>query len=111
MSWAPPRASVPSLKTVNPSPPAARKLFIVTRNESVGATSTPAAKSRPILSAQAVAAAFCSYLKVFDTCRTRCTAWPPQPGNCCSSRRRSMSPVIVLVTRLLPNGWTVNASP
>src|SRR6266508_442772 len=31
--------------------------------------------------------------------------------NCCSSRRRIMSPVIVLVTRLLPKGCTVNASP
>jgi hypothetical protein len=36
---------------------------------------------------------------------------PPQPGNCCSSKRRSMSPVIVFVTRLLPNGCTLNASP
>src|SRR6266542_89258 len=41
----------------------------------------------------------------------RCRWWPPRLGNSCWSRRRSMSPVMVLVTRLLPNGWTVKASP
>jgi hypothetical protein len=55
MSWAPPRASVPSLKTVKPSPPDARKLFIVTRNESVGPTRTSFTNIRPILSVQLVA--------------------------------------------------------
>ncbi|MDQ1598770.1 MAG: hypothetical protein QOD68_244 [Actinomycetota bacterium] len=36
-----PSAWVPSLNTVKPSPPVARKLFKVARNESVGCTSTP----------------------------------------------------------------------
>jgi hypothetical protein len=43
------------LKTVKPSPPAARKLFIVTRNESAGPTRTPFTNIRPILSEQLVA--------------------------------------------------------
>ncbi|MBA3739359.1 MAG: class F sortase [Actinobacteria bacterium] len=32
-------------------------------------------------------------------------AVPPHPRDRCCRRRRIMSPVIVLVTRLLPNGW------
>jgi Family of unknown function (DUF6529) len=60
MSWAPPSASVPSLNTVNPSPPAARKLFIVTRNESVGVTSTSSTHIRPILPSQVDASGDCS---------------------------------------------------
>src|SRR4051812_964696 len=48
MSCAPPSESVPSLKTVNPSPPVARKLFIVTRSESPGRSSVPSTHMRPM---------------------------------------------------------------
>ena len=61
---------MPSLNTVNPSPPEARKLFIVTRNESVGVTSTPLTHIRPILPAQVAAFGSDSYLNVDEICRT-----------------------------------------
>ena len=52
-----------------------------------------------------------SYFSLDEICRVLADVWPPQPVNCCSSTRWSWSPVIVLVTRLFPNGCTVNASP
>src|SRR3954468_18546106 len=106
MSWAPPRAWVPSLKTVNESPPVARKLFIVTRKVSVGVTSTPFTHILPILSAHAAALGFDSYLNVDEIWRIRLPAagLGLQGANCCCSTLRIWSPVIVLVTRLLPNG-------
>src|SRR3954470_3638803 len=115
MSWAPPRALVPSLKTVNESPPVARKLFMVTRKLSLGWTSTPLTHIRPMVAGQLVlaAAGFASYFNVEEICRMRLPAdgFGLHGAYCCWSSRRIMSPVIVLVTRLLPNGCTVNASP
>ena len=46
------------------------------------------------------------YAKPFETWRI-----PIPPVNCCSSSASICAPVSVIVTRLLPNGWTVNASP
>src|SRR6266542_339858 len=89
MSWAPPRSLVPSLKTVKPTPPVARKLFIVTRKESAGPTSVPLTNIRPMWPSQVAADGSCSYRKVLEICRIRLVVWPP----------------------LLPNGWTVKASP
>jgi hypothetical protein len=106
------------VKTVNPSPPVARKLFIVTRYDVAASTGTPSTHIWPIIAAHCAsvgaagrAAVDCSYRKVAETCRVLADVCPPQPVNCCSSRARSWSPVIVLVTRLFPNGCTVNASP
>ena len=82
---------MPSLNTVNPSPPVARKLFIVTRNVSVGlimSTSTPFTQIVPILAAQVAPAGFCSYFSVDEICSVLAEICPPQPANCCSSTRR-----------------------
>ena len=50
------------------------------------------------------------YVKPADTWRMR-LAGAVQPANCSSSTRSIWAPVRVIVTRLLPNGWTVNDSP
>ncbi len=68
MSWAPPRASVPSLKTVNPSPPKARKLFIVTRMLVVGVISWPLTQILPTLASQVAAFGSDSYFSVEEIC-------------------------------------------
>src|SRR5207253_3158163 len=51
------------------------------------------------------------YFRPLDDCITRLAVWPRQPLNCSSSRFLSCAAVTVIVTRLLPNGWTVKASP
>ena len=61
MSCAPPRSLVPWLNSVNPSPPVARKLFIVTRTVSAAPRATPFNVIAPTRSTHAVlAAARCS---------------------------------------------------
>ena len=48
------------------------------------------------------------YVKPPETWRT--FGLVPWPSHCCSSARSIWAPVSVMVTRLLPNGWTANAS-
>ena len=49
------------------------------------------------------------YVRPLDTCST--FGLVPWPSHCCSSTRSIWAPVSVRVTRLLPKGWTANASP
>ena len=51
------------------------------------------------------------YEKPAETWRIRLAFCVPQPLNCCSNSVSICAPVRVSVTRLFPNGWTVNASP
>jgi hypothetical protein len=73
-----------SLNTVNPSPPVAMKLLIVTLKEVVRSmTSTPFTQILPILSWQVAQAGLDSYLRVDEICSVFAEICPPQPSPPC----------------------------
>ena len=52
------------------------------------------------------------YFSPLEICMMRLAPpWPRQLANCCSSTSLICCAVSVIVTRLLPNGCTVKASP
>src|SRR5262249_12164347 len=123
MSCEPPSTSVPCVSTVKPSPPVAMKLFTVIRKVVAGETASapPATMSTPFSVAdtillQGAAAASHVNRKPFEICMIRsaiCAGSPgiAQPVNCCSRKFLSCWAVSVMVTSVLLNGCTVNASP
>src|SRR6266540_2448296 len=102
--------AVPTRRLVNPSPPLARKSFVVTRYDAAGSIGVPFSAMFDTFWPAGCVESY-EYVNPAETCRIRCTVWPPKPTNCCSSTFFSCAPVNVWVTTRLLNGWTAKHSP
>src|ERR1700742_4052613 len=131
MSCAPPSMLVPPISVVKPSPPVDMKLLTVTRYVCVGFSTTPPCTMTSVgpvttggvfvtsvgvnetstIFEHVGADLLHEYFRPFEFCITRSAVWPMQLLNCCSSTCFSCTAVSVIVTRLLPKGCTVKASP
>ncbi len=110
---------MPARSDWNPSPPSARKLFVVTWYVAAVSSSTPLMRTfdtgfgAPAQGVSEIAVAVARlnvYVSVLEGSSTTCAS-ATGPHHWSLSTSRSWAPVNVFVVTMLLNGWTVKASP